>query len=100
MFSVISCIRDHHDWRLVVAAVVVCLTGNLTAMLLLFRAQQCDRSSAQDFDLGRCSGKSLGYLQWSDVFAGTAQHSNRAAAKPERDRGAGKECCGIAAHLI
>src|SRR5262245_61063105 len=52
--------------------------------------------SAQDFDLGRCSGKSLGYLQWSDVFAGTAQHSNRAAAKPERDRGAGKECCGIA----
>ncbi len=43
MFSVITCIRDNHDWRLIVAAVVVCLIGNLTAMLLLFRAQHYDR---------------------------------------------------------
>ena len=49
MVTVISCIRDHHDWRLVVAAVVVCLTGNLTAMLLLFRAQQCDRAQRRNW---------------------------------------------------
>ncbi|MDR6664872.1 PAS domain S-box-containing protein [Rhizobium sp. 1399] len=42
MFSVIACIRDNHDWRLVVAAVIVCLVGSLTTMLLLFRAQECD----------------------------------------------------------
>ncbi|MBZ9789726.1 EAL domain-containing protein [Rhizobium sp. 3T7] len=42
MFSVVTCIRDNHDWRLIVAAVIVCLIGNLASMLLLFRAQECD----------------------------------------------------------
>lgn len=42
MFSVIACIRDNHDWRLVIAAAIVCLVGSLTTMLLLFRAQECD----------------------------------------------------------
>ncbi len=42
MFSVIACIRDNHDGRLVIAAVIVSLVGSLTAMLLLFRAQECD----------------------------------------------------------
>ncbi|MDM9626979.1 EAL domain-containing protein [Rhizobium sp. S152] len=42
MFSVLACIRDNHDWRLIVAAVIVCLIGNLAAMLLLFRAGECD----------------------------------------------------------
>ncbi|OCJ15176.1 diguanylate cyclase [Rhizobium sp. AC44/96] len=44
MFSVLTCIRDNHDWRLIVAAVIVCLVGNVAAMLLLFRAQECDRA--------------------------------------------------------
>jgi diguanylate cyclase (GGDEF)-like protein/PAS domain S-box-containing protein len=42
MFSVIACIRDNHDWRLVIAAAIVCFVGSLTTMLLLFRAQECD----------------------------------------------------------
>ncbi|WP_051321001.1 EAL domain-containing protein [Rhizobium mesoamericanum] len=42
MFSVVTCIRENHDWRLIVAAVTVCLIGNLASMLLLFRAQECD----------------------------------------------------------
>ena len=42
MFSVIACIRDYHDWRLVGAAAVVCLVGSLATMLLLSRAQECD----------------------------------------------------------
>ena len=42
MFSVITCIRDNHDWRLVLAAAVVCLIGAMAAMLPLSRAQECD----------------------------------------------------------
>ena len=42
MFSVITCIRDNHDWRLVLAAAAVCLVGTMAAMLLLSRAQECD----------------------------------------------------------
>lgn len=42
MFSVISCIRDNHDWRLVVAAAAVCLVGAMAAMLLLSRAGECE----------------------------------------------------------
>ena len=42
MFSVITCIRDNHDWRLVLAAAAVCLVGAMAAMLLLSRAQECD----------------------------------------------------------
>lgn len=42
MFSVITCIRDNHDWRLVLAAAAVCLVGAMAAMLLLSRVQECD----------------------------------------------------------
>ncbi|MGZ2481567.1 diguanylate cyclase (GGDEF)-like protein/PAS domain S-box-containing protein [Rhizobium pisi] len=42
MFSVITCIRDNHDWRLVLAAAAVCLVGAMSAMLPLSRAQECD----------------------------------------------------------
>lgn len=42
MFSVVTCIRDNHDWRLIVAAVIVCLIGNLASMRLLSRARECD----------------------------------------------------------
>ncbi|MGZ2458577.1 bifunctional diguanylate cyclase/phosphodiesterase [Rhizobium anhuiense] len=42
MFSVIACIRDNHDWRLVIAAAAVCLVGAMAAMLPLSRAQECD----------------------------------------------------------
>jgi diguanylate cyclase (GGDEF)-like protein/PAS domain S-box-containing protein len=39
MFSVIACIRDAHDWRLILAAAVVCAIGCLATMLLFSRAQ-------------------------------------------------------------
>ncbi|MBB4235335.1 bifunctional diguanylate cyclase/phosphodiesterase [Rhizobium esperanzae] len=42
MFSVITCIRDDHDWRLVLAAAAVCLVGAMAAMLPLSRAQEFD----------------------------------------------------------
>ncbi|AYG64766.1 MULTISPECIES: EAL domain-containing protein [unclassified Rhizobium] len=41
MFSVIACIRDDHDFRLILVAAVICLIGSLATMLLLSRAQEC-----------------------------------------------------------
>ncbi|MGV1790018.1 bifunctional diguanylate cyclase/phosphodiesterase [Rhizobium sp. A37_96] len=41
MFSVIACIRDDHDIRLVLVAAVICLIGSLATMLLFSRAQEC-----------------------------------------------------------
>ncbi|AWM25960.1 diguanylate cyclase [Sinorhizobium fredii USDA 205] len=40
MFSVISCISDRHDWRLVAVAAIVCLAGSAATMLLLQRAER------------------------------------------------------------
>lgn len=39
MFAVIACIRDAHDWRLILAAAIVCAIGSLATMLLFSRAQ-------------------------------------------------------------
>jgi diguanylate cyclase (GGDEF)-like protein len=39
MFSVIACIRDEHDWRLIAAAALVCAIGSFATMLLIARAQ-------------------------------------------------------------
>jgi diguanylate cyclase (GGDEF)-like protein len=39
MFSVIACIRDAHDYRLILAAAVVCAIGSLATMLLFSRAE-------------------------------------------------------------
>lgn len=41
MFSVIACIRDNHDFRLIVVAAFICLIGSLATMLLFARAQEC-----------------------------------------------------------
>ncbi|MBM7044147.1 EAL domain-containing protein [Rhizobium lusitanum] len=41
MFSVLACIRDNHDIRLIFVAAVICLIGSLATMLLLSRAQEC-----------------------------------------------------------
>lgn len=50
MFSVITCIRDNHDWRLVLAAAAVCLVGAMAAMLLLSRAQNATPGGASSLD--------------------------------------------------
>ncbi|OAP43269.1 diguanylate cyclase [Sinorhizobium glycinis] len=42
MFSVIECISDRHDWRLVLVAAVVCLAGCAATMLLLQRAERSE----------------------------------------------------------
>ncbi|WEX76613.1 EAL domain-containing protein [Sinorhizobium numidicum] len=44
MFSVIACINNDHDWRLIVVAALVCLAGSMATMLLLQRAQRSDGS--------------------------------------------------------
>ncbi|GES46968.1 diguanylate cyclase/phosphodiesterase [Rhizobium sp. ERR 922] len=41
MFSVIACIRDDHDFRLIIVAAIICLIGSLATMLLFSRAQEC-----------------------------------------------------------
>ncbi|KAA0699097.1 EAL domain-containing protein [Neorhizobium sp. P12A] len=41
MFAVLACIRNDHDWRLVLSAAGVCMIGCLATMLLLSRAQEC-----------------------------------------------------------
>ncbi|AUX77223.1 MULTISPECIES: bifunctional diguanylate cyclase/phosphodiesterase [Sinorhizobium] len=42
MFSVIACISDRHDWRLVAVAAIVCLAGSAATMLLLQRAERSE----------------------------------------------------------
>ncbi|MDK1490006.1 EAL domain-containing protein [Sinorhizobium sp. 7-81] len=42
MFSVIACIRNDHDWRLIAVAAIVCLAGSIATMLLLLRAQRSE----------------------------------------------------------
>ncbi|NTJ30104.1 EAL domain-containing protein [Agrobacterium rhizogenes] len=41
MFSVMACIRDEHDIRLIFVAAAICLIGSLATMLLFSRAQEC-----------------------------------------------------------
>ncbi|WP_160007370.1 EAL domain-containing protein [Rhizobium sp. 18055] len=66
MFTVIACIRDNHDWRLIIAAVVVCFIGNLTAMLLFFRAQQCDRAQRRNWIMASAFACGVGI--WATHF--------------------------------
>ncbi|EJT03217.1 EAL domain-containing protein [Rhizobium sp. CCGE 510] len=66
MFSVIACIRDNHDWRLVIAAAVVCLVGVMAAMLLFSRAQDCDAGSRKLW-IG-ASGFAFGTGVWATHF--------------------------------
>ncbi|HEV7306885.1 bifunctional diguanylate cyclase/phosphodiesterase [Ensifer sp.] len=66
MFSVIACIRDDHDWRLILAAAVVCLAGSVATMLLLLRAQ---RSEGGQRGLWiAASGFACGVGVWSTHF--------------------------------
>ncbi|MDB5537937.1 MAG: diguanylate cyclase/phosphodiesterase [Devosia sp.] len=41
MFSVISCLGATHDWRFVAGAIVVCLIGTFSTVMMLARAQEC-----------------------------------------------------------
>ena len=41
MFSVIACIRNDHDIRLIFVAATICLIGSFATMLLLSRTQEC-----------------------------------------------------------
>ena len=43
MFSVISCLGATHDWRFVLGAVIVCLIGAFSTVIMLARAQECAR---------------------------------------------------------
>src|ERR1044072_8885222 len=66
MFSVIACIRDNHDWRLVIVAAVVCLVGAMAAMLLYSRAQECDAGQRKLW-VG-ASGFAFGTGVWATHF--------------------------------
>ena len=66
MFSVIACIRDYHDWRLVLVAAAVCLVGAMAAMLLLSRAQECD-AGRRKLWIG-ASGFAFGTGVWATHF--------------------------------
>ncbi|OCP02310.1 MULTISPECIES: EAL domain-containing protein [unclassified Ensifer] len=66
MFSVIACIRDDHDWRLILAAAVVCLAGSVATMLLLLRAQRSDGSQRGLWVAA--SGFACGIGVWSTHF--------------------------------
>ncbi len=66
MFSVIACIRDDHDWRLVLVAAVVCLAGCVATMLLLLRAQRSEGSQRGLWTA--VSGFACGIGVWSTHF--------------------------------
>lgn len=66
MFSVVTCIRDNHDWRLIVAAVIVCLIGNLASMLLLFRAHECDPGQQRNWIMASAFACGVGI--WATHF--------------------------------
>lgn len=66
MFSVIACIRDDHDWRLIVAAAIVCLAGSVATMLLLLRARRSEGSQRSLWIAA--SGFACGVGVWSTHF--------------------------------
>ncbi|MEI2300107.1 bifunctional diguanylate cyclase/phosphodiesterase [Ensifer sp. MJa1] len=66
MFSVIACIRDDHDWRLILAAAVVCLAGSVATMLLLLRVQRSE--GGQKGLWIAASGFACGIGVWSTHF--------------------------------
>ncbi len=66
MFSVIACIRDDHDWRLIVAAAIVCLAGSVATMLLLLRAERSE--GGQRSLWVAASGLACGFGVWSTHF--------------------------------
>ncbi|KOF21183.1 diguanylate cyclase [Ensifer adhaerens] len=66
MFSVIACIRDDHDWRLVLVAAVVCLAGCVATMLLLLRAQRSEGNQRGLWTAA--SGFACGIGVWSTHF--------------------------------
>ncbi|SEH55780.1 signalling protein N terminal repeat-containing protein [Rhizobium tibeticum] len=66
MFSVVTCIRDNHDWRLIIAAVIVCLIGNLASMLLLSRARECDLGQQRNWIMASAFACGVGI--WATHF--------------------------------
>lgn len=66
MFSVIACIRDDHDWRLILVAAIVCLAGSVATMLLLLRAQRSEGSQRGLWIAA--SGFACGIGVWSTHF--------------------------------
>lgn len=44
MLSVLACIHDRHDWRLIVVAALICVIGSFTSMLSFQRVQECERA--------------------------------------------------------
>jgi diguanylate cyclase (GGDEF)-like protein/PAS domain S-box-containing protein len=66
MFSVLACIRDDHDWRLVLCAAGVCMIGCLATMLLLSRARECERSQRRSWQAAAAVACGIGV--WSTHF--------------------------------
>lgn len=66
MFSVIACIRDNHDWRLVVCAAIVCAIGSLAATMLMSRA--LEYSNAQRRSWTATAATTCGIAIWSTHF--------------------------------
>jgi signal transduction histidine kinase/NO-binding membrane sensor protein with MHYT domain/CheY-like chemotaxis protein len=68
LLTVLTCLTTEHDWRLVVVAGVVCLTGMLTMLRLLSRAPE--RAGQERWTTLAIAGVIAGAAIWSTHFIG------------------------------
>ncbi|MDC7684854.1 EAL domain-containing protein [Asticcacaulis sp. BYS171W] len=66
MLRVLTCLRDQHNWALVVLAAVVCVSASLTAMALVRRAKKSDSRERMRWVL--TAGAATGFGIWATHF--------------------------------
>ena len=66
MYRILYCLRDHHDWKLVLLAAVVCIFSSVVAILTIERAQST--SGAQRMHWVLTAGAAGGFGIWATHF--------------------------------
>ncbi|ESQ79096.1 EAL domain-containing protein [Asticcacaulis sp. YBE204] len=66
MFRVLTCLRDQHNWALVLLAAVVCVSASLTAMTLVRRAKKSASGERMRWVL--TAGAATGFGIWATHF--------------------------------
>lgn len=73
MLRVIACLRDQHDWALVVLAALVCVSASFTALRLARRARETD--GAERWRWVAMAGLAAGFGIWATHFIAMLAYS-------------------------
>ena len=73
MFRVLYCLRDHHDWKLVALAAIVCLISSAVTVMMIARAgltREAARKEVRRSYAGwvAASGAAAGFVIWATHF--------------------------------